>query len=63
MIHVSAGPAPNTFIIETQIGEDVREDVTKLVVTRGMGLLELSTQAVSLEDVFKVLTKPKKPVG
>ncbi len=63
VIHVSAGPAPNTFMIETQIGEDVREDVTKLVVTRGMGLLELSTQAVSLEDVFKVLTKPNKPLG
>ncbi len=63
VIHVSAGPAPNTFIIETQIGEDVREDVTKLVMTRGVGLLQLSTQAVSLEDVFKVLTKPKKPIN
>ena len=62
VIRVSAGPVPNTFIIETQTGEDVREDVTKLVVTRGMGLLELSSQAVSLEDVFKVLTKPQKPL-
>ncbi len=63
VIHVSAGSAANTFMIETQIGEDVREDVTKLVVTRGIGLLELTTQAVSLEDVFKVLTRTNKPLG
>ncbi len=61
VIHVSTGPTPNSFIIETHIGDDVREDVTKLVVTRGSGLLELTTQAVSLEDVFKVLTKSNKP--
>lgn len=61
VIHVSTGPTPNSFSIETHIGDDVREDVTKLVVTRGSGLLELTTQAVSLEDVFKVLTKSNKP--
>ena len=33
------------------------EELGKLVVTRGVGLLELNTQTVSLEDVFKVLTK------
>ncbi len=63
VIQVSAGPRPNTFLIETQIGDDVREDVTQSVVTRGNGLLELTTQAVSLEDVFKVLTQPNKPIG
>lgn len=62
VIQVSTGPAPNTFLIETQIGDDVREDVTQMVVTRGNGLLELTTQAVSLEDVFKVLTQPNKPI-
>ncbi len=63
VIHISTGPTPNSFIIETHIGDDVREDVTQLVVTRGNGLLELTTQAVSLEDVFKVLTQPNKPIG
>lgn len=62
VIQVSTGPTPNSYIIETHIGDDVREDVTKLVVTRGSGLLELTTQAVSLEDVFKVLTKANKPL-
>ncbi|MDH5586645.1 MAG: ATP-binding cassette domain-containing protein [Nitrospirota bacterium] len=61
VMHVSNGPEPNTYVIETQIGEDAREELTKLVVNRGAGLLELSTQTVSLEDVFKVLTKTDKP--
>jgi ABC-2 type transport system ATP-binding protein len=63
VMQVSPGPTPNTFVLETHIGEDVREELTKLVVTRGAGLLELTTQTVSLEDVFKVLTKSDKPVG
>jgi ABC-2 type transport system ATP-binding protein len=62
VIQVSHGPSPNTYVVETNIGEDVREELTKLVVTRDAGLLELSTQTVSLEDVFKVLTKPDTPV-
>ncbi len=63
VIKVSQGPTPNSYALETQIGEDVREELTKLVVERGAGLLELTTQTVSLEDVFKVLTKSDKPVG
>ena len=63
VMHVSHGPTPNTYAIETQIGEDVREELTQLVVARGAGLLELTTQTVSLEDVFKVLTTSDRPVG
>ena len=60
--HVSPGAKPNTYVLEIQVGEDVRDELTKLVVTCGAGLLELHTQTVSLEDVFKVLTKTEKPV-
>jgi len=63
VMHVSHGPKPNTYVLETDIGVDVREELTNLVVTRGAGLLELTTQTVSLEDVFKVLTQSEKPVG
>jgi gliding motility-associated transport system ATP-binding protein len=63
VMHVSHGPTPNTYVIETHIGKDVREELGKLVVTRGVGLLELNTQTVSLEDVFKVLTKTENPVS
>ncbi len=63
VMQVSCGTTPNTYAVETQIGEDVREELTQLVVARGAGLLELTTQTVSLEDVFKVLTTSDKPVG
>jgi len=63
VMHVSQGPSPNTYVLETHLGEDIREELTKLVVTRGAGLLELTSQSISLEDVFKVLTKTDKPVG
>ncbi len=63
VIQVSLGPTPNSYIVETHIGEDVREELTKMVITRGVGLLELTTQTVSLEDVFKVLTRSNKPIG
>ena len=61
--HASDGSEPNTYVLETQIGKDVREELTKLIVNRGIGLLELSTQPVSLEDVFKVLTNTNKPAS
>ena len=63
VIHVSQGPSPNTYVLETHLGEDIREELTKLIVTRGAGLLELTSQSISLEDVFKVFTKTDKPAG
>lgn len=63
VIDVSQGSTPNTYVIETHAGEDVRDELTKLVVTCGAGLLELHMQTVSLEDVFKVLTTTDKPAG
>ncbi len=62
VLHVSPGTKPNTYILETEAGEDARDELTKLVVTCGAGLLELHTQTVGLEDVFKVLTKAEKPI-
>ena len=48
---------------EMETGEDIREELTNLVVTRGAGLLELTSQSINLEDVFKILTKPDTPAG
>jgi hypothetical protein len=45
------------------MGRDIREELTKLVVSRNAGLLELKTQPLTLEDVFKVLTKTDNPSG
>ena len=63
VIRVSQGPTANTYRIETQVGQDIREALTKLVVNRDAGLLELTTVPVTLEDVFKVLTQTDKPAG
>ncbi len=57
VLHVSHGSKPNTYVLEIQAEKDVREALTTLIVESGAGLLELTTQPVSLEDVFKILTQ------
>ncbi len=57
VLTVTPGPSPNTFMLETQQGLDIRDEVTKYVVGQGMGLLEIKSQSLTLEDAFKVLTK------
>ena len=47
---------PGTFIVETQLGLDVREEVAKIIVENRLGLLELKSLTVSLEEVFLHLT-------
>ena len=63
VIRVSQGSTSQTYILETQMGRDIREELTKLVVSLNVGLLELKTQPLTLEDVFKVLTQIDKPGG
>lgn len=57
VLAVTPGPSPNTLMLETQQGVDIRDEVTKYVVGQGMGLLEIKSQSLTLEDAFKVLTK------
>jgi ABC-2 type transport system ATP-binding protein len=45
------------YLIEAKEGVDIREDLSKAVMNRGWSILEFSKKAVSLEDVFKELTK------
>ncbi len=47
---------PGTFIVETKSGSDVRSAVAKIIVEDGLGLLELKSLTVSLEEVFLHLT-------
>ncbi|MDR4482807.1 MAG: ATP-binding cassette domain-containing protein [Nitrospirales bacterium] len=63
VIRVSQGATPHTYLLDTQMGHDIREELTQLVVSRNVGLLELKTQPLTLEDVFKVLTQTKTPSG
>ncbi|MEO5956171.1 MAG: hypothetical protein ABIR36_10850, partial [Nitrospiraceae bacterium] len=48
---------PGTFLLECELGRDAREEVARLAVTSGWGLLELKAISMTLEDVFLQLTK------
>jgi ABC-2 type transport system ATP-binding protein len=44
------------YVVESQLGHDVREDLARCVVTHQWGLLEMRPIAMTLEDVFLKLT-------
>ena len=50
------------YRIESGRGDDVRRELSRVVVTNGWGLLELKAQEVNLEDVFLQLTTEEAPV-
>ncbi|HUK56591.1 MAG TPA: ABC transporter ATP-binding protein [Nitrospiria bacterium] len=45
------------FIVECELGRDIRTELAAQAVRRGWGLLELSAVKLSLEDVFLQLTR------
>jgi len=45
-----------TYIVETELGRDVRSDLARVIVESGWGLLEMKSLTVSLEEVFLHLT-------
>lgn len=55
--HVFAGHAPTTFLLECELGRDIRDEIARVAVTSGWGLLELHTISMTLEDVFLQLTR------
>jgi len=47
----------HTFLLDLEAGVDAREEVARLCVNEGWGLLELRRERRSLEDVFLELTR------
>lgn len=45
------------FLLECELGRDLRDEVARFIVTNGWGLLELKTVSMTLEDVFLHLTQ------
>jgi ABC-2 type transport system ATP-binding protein len=45
------------YLVECELGRDVREELARLVVTSGWGLLEMKPVSMTLEDVFLRLTQ------
>ncbi|MCZ6581345.1 MAG: ABC transporter ATP-binding protein [Nitrospirae bacterium] len=61
VMSVFQGPSIETCLIECKLGHDIREDLARFVVNQGIGLLELKTVSMSLEDVFLHLTQHDEP--
>jgi ABC-2 type transport system ATP-binding protein len=49
------GPSGH-FLLESQLGKDIREDIARLAVNNDWGLIELKLISMTLEDVFLQLT-------
>ncbi len=50
------------FIVESELGRDIREEISKTVVEKGWGLLEMKPLVLSLEEVFLQLTTEEQGI-
>ena len=57
VLHVLPGQGGGTFLIECELGRDLRDELARVAVTNQWGLLELRTVSMTLEDVFLQLTR------
>jgi ABC-2 type transport system ATP-binding protein len=57
ILNVFPGATPGTFVIECGLGQDLRDEIARFVVSNHWGLLELQTISMTLEDVFLQLTR------
>lgn len=48
------------YVVDTRIDSDPRSELARTVVEQGWGLLELSPLEMTLEDVFRALTRKKE---
>jgi ABC-2 type transport system ATP-binding protein len=63
VVNVFDQPEPGTFVVECALGLDIREDLARIAVTGGWGLLEIKSVSMSLEDVFLQLTQHEEGVA
>ncbi len=61
--HVHAGGSPGNFLLECELGRDVREEVGHVAVSNGWGLVELKSVSMTLEDVFLHLTRHEEGIA
>lgn len=60
VLHVHGNGPAGHFLLESQLGRDIREEVARLAVTNHWGLVELKLISMTLEDVFLKLTKDEE---
>ena len=63
VVSVFEQPEAGNYLVECELGRDIRDEIARLVVTRGWGLLELKTISMTLEDVFLRLTQHEEGVA
>jgi len=54
-------PGSGAFEVESERGRDVRRELSRAIVSRGWGLLELRPMRLSLEEVFLQVTTEEIP--
>ena len=57
ILNILPGQAGGSFLIECELGRDVRDEIARVAVANEWGLLELRTLSMTLEDVFLQLTR------
>jgi ABC-2 type transport system ATP-binding protein len=57
ILNVLPGQAGGSYLIECELGRDVRDEIARVAVANQWGLLELRTVSMTLEDVFLQLTR------
>lgn len=57
ILNVFPGQTEGSFLIECELGRDVRDEIARVTVLNQWGLLELRTVSMTLEDVFLQLTR------
>jgi len=60
---VRPGDEAGTWLVDSEVGSDPRPQVAKLVIERGLDLLELRPVELSLEEVFRELTMSEEEPG
>jgi ABC-2 type transport system ATP-binding protein len=61
VLQVRPTDGPNTYLVETMRGEDLRPELARTVVEHGWNLRELKLQDLSLEDIFMQLVTAEEP--
>ncbi|MFQ5579785.1 MAG: ABC transporter ATP-binding protein [Nitrospiria bacterium] len=62
LIPQEADEGEGAYIVESDVGRDIREDLSRTIVTNEWGLLEMKPLVLSLEEVFLELTTQEKDV-
>jgi ABC-2 type transport system ATP-binding protein len=57
VLSVFPGQAGGSFLLECELGRDIRDEIARVAVLNQWGLLELRTVSMTLEDVFLQLTR------